>query len=384
MNLLFRFRFFEPAAIKALLHSLQPMSQAVTTNREALTVRSVVSEIQTDVCKAHEAMAWLWLSAVAGLRWIEGVEEQRTKGRKVQWITSAELIDSFFCELFPPQLASLWYSIADSVDASHWENLDDTVYLNLRHDSFELIAKMVNARLCMLQAITRPDHEAPWPILLKDEIQYPTTADGWKAYRERYPVCQDSKNFASMFQILEQDGNILEGIHRADKHTSPTPAISGDMDVHSVEASQENTAPISPTMTDHATAAYDDSDLGLSTQAVSNLSKEHRHTDVSTIPSAPLGVPGPTTFDNEDGLDGIFFNDNGNLLSACTYDDEDEPSESQAMYMGLEEHGIDQERIRLISQFLNVDKEADMHAISSFVQLMNPSTEFLCDCHRHP
>jgi hypothetical protein len=300
----------------------------------------------------------------------------------------------------------LWYSIADSVDASHWENPDDEVYLNLRHDSFELIAKMVNglhvavaahratnvqARLRMLQAITRPDQDAPWPILPKDEICYPTSPDGWKAYREHYPVCSDSKDFASFFRFCGQDGSdlfwgisgqrlqdVLDGNPAEDGHTSSTPAASGETNSHPRCASPDHRAPSPPPTTGHTTEECDKSNSQPLTQAVGSPPMENQQTAVATVLPPPCVATGDGSVDDEDGLDGVFFNDNGNLLSAGTYDDDDEPSESQAMYMGPEEHRVDQERIQLISRFLHVDKDADMRAISSFVQLMNPPVEFLC------
>jgi hypothetical protein len=54
------------------------MSQAVTIQHEVSTVKAMINEIQTDICKSHEGMARLWLASVPGLQWIEGLAEQRS------------------------------------------------------------------------------------------------------------------------------------------------------------------------------------------------------------------------------------------------------------------------------------------------------------------
>jgi hypothetical protein len=75
--LFYRFRYFDTATMNHLLNGLEPMSQAVTIHDEVATVKAMINEIQTDICKSHEGMAHLWLASVPGLQWIEGLEEQR-------------------------------------------------------------------------------------------------------------------------------------------------------------------------------------------------------------------------------------------------------------------------------------------------------------------
>jgi hypothetical protein len=133
-------------------------------------------------------------------------------------------LENFFCDLTPAELAALWCPIVDAVDPCHWDHSDDEVYLNLRQDSFDLISKMINglhvgvaahratntqARFRMLQAITRTDDLAPWPQVPKDDSLYPTTVDGWKAYKQHYPVCQDDVHFARFFRCFGQEGATL-------------------------------------------------------------------------------------------------------------------------------------------------------------------------------
>jgi hypothetical protein len=207
------------------------------------------------------------------LRYTDG--KDRHRGRKLQWVTADFVLQNFFCDLTPAELAGLWCPIVDAVDQSHWNVSDDEVYLNLRQDSFDLISKMINglhvgvaahratntqARFRMLQALTKTDDQRPWPQLPQDERLYPTTVDGWKAYRRHYEVCQDDANFARIFRCFGQEGatlftsitgnnvgEVLAGtinkdLRDHDVHREPTPSDNSTID--STSSGQNRTAPV--------------------------------------------------------------------------------------------------------------------------------------------
>jgi hypothetical protein len=409
------------------------MSQAVISNREATTIRSLISEVQTDICKSHECMARLWLMSTPGLMWIEGVEEQRyvsncivlllhigcanfqyrTRGKRVQWVTADQLMDSFFCDLSPAELASLWCSVSDAVSSVHWENPDDPVYQSLRHDSFELIAKMVNglhvgvaahrttnvqARLRMLQSITRIDHSVPWPGLPMGELLYPPTAEGWTAYREHYPVCHENINFARLFQYCGVEGKDLFYVI-AGQRLDEVLNVEHHGQSDSVDPNLNGTSDDPPGSANGNVADGGDPSPGGDTNIFNTGKGIPLHDRHSSAPPQPhrtelvedTGKIVPDTgkqtghspeamhesnTDSERGQ--MFFGADGNLMSGGMYDDDDEPAESELMYLGPEEQRVDQNRIELIAQFLAVDKADDMRAITRFVQQLNPPTEFLC------
>ncbi|KAA8909009.1 hypothetical protein FN846DRAFT_889222 [Sphaerosporella brunnea] len=395
--LFYRFRYFDTATIGHLLNGLEPMSQVVTIQHEVSTVKAMINEIQTDICKSHKGMARLWLASVRGLQWIDGLEEQRHRGRKLQWVTADFVLHNFFCDLTPSELAALWCPIVDAVDQSHWNRSDDDIYLNLRQDSFDLISKMINglhvgvaahratntqARFRMLQAITKTDNHIPWPLLPKDDSLYPTTVDGWKAYKQHYNVCQDDIGFARIFQCFGQEGaalftsitgnkvgEVLATIDKEHRDFHAEPTTPGNSTVESTFNSPNHTALV--------VSASQQSAASESTHTRPRLSVSITDAELSIHQTASTStdhIPfedSPTTHD-------VFLTETGHMVSCGTYDDEDEPGFSPGMYLGPEAERVDSNRISLISRFLDVDRASDMAAIARFVERVNPPIEFLC------
>jgi hypothetical protein len=247
------------------------------------------------------------------------------RGRKLQWVTADSVLDNLFCHLTPSELAALWCPIVDAVDPSHWNRSDDEVYLNLRQASLDLISKMINglhvgiaahratntqARFRMLQAITRTDDLAPWPRLPTDDSLYPTTVDGWKAYKQHYPVCQDDVNFARFFRCFGKDGatlftsitgndvgEVLATIEKEHHDVHDDRTTPGNSAIDSTSDGQTHTAAMASTSQESTTAPLPSTSqqsaippMGSASQQSSASESDHTGPPLSVPITAPVCI----------------------------------------------------------------------------------------------
>ena len=74
----YRIRWQSQATMKTLATQIQPIgNKVVTAVKEVDNMMNYFAAIQQEVCKAHEAMARLWLATPTGIEWVASIEPSR-------------------------------------------------------------------------------------------------------------------------------------------------------------------------------------------------------------------------------------------------------------------------------------------------------------------
>jgi hypothetical protein len=417
--LFYRLRHFETAHMKAILKAVMPYrARVVTITGQMQYFKGLIQDLQTDICKAHEVVARLWLNTSSGDDWLQSIAAARSSNRTLPVATREQIAGSLLLSV--KDIGSLWTSVSSIVNPKHWDEeawndsgSEDYIFQFMEETTYILIAKMatclqfgvraqrttgVTARLRMLTAITNVDYPDCWPELPTDGLALPDSPEGWKGYPDFYPSCTDNDQFATLFGRFEEIGISLfskltnrpipnSGIDENKTRTHSPPeqdASESNAPVTSVVGAPSAKGPDTDIETVDLTA-----DACTSSQQKSNDVENVADTSITEDLPAPAeedaATPRPkelletdrdvpeTSFHQGEYL----VHQDGNQFSLEGYDDDDEPAQSSWMHTGDEMEKHDDDALEYIARLAQTDHEDDYKVIQEWLDYNNPDMSFL-------
>jgi hypothetical protein len=369
-------RHFEVSHIRAILTAVQPIRVRVVLNQPEITYfKNLIHEIQTDIGKAHEAVARAWLNSESGQQWLENVANNRKQNKAIPHVTYEQISQDLMFSV--KEIKALWTSISSVAHPAHWDeyswydgDIDGHIFETMESTSYKIIAKMANglnvgvkahrtlsvqARLRILAGVSSLQTPDRWPELPIDGSALPDTPEGWKGYPDIYPTCTANDDFARIFGRFGDPG-IAFFTKLANR---PYPSDISSRASTPEPASQPPTSQPQPAEAD----APEDKGVDDSSQ----IKAEPGQSDEANT-HGPVNAVDPGEY---------ILDTDGNPVLLVSYDDEDEPTQSSWMFTGDETVKIDDEGMKHLARLAKLDSEEDYKAIEEWKAYHNPDITFI-------
>jgi hypothetical protein len=331
--------------------------------------KNLLQELQTDICKAHEAVARTWLNSDSGQQWIENIANNRKQNKAIPHVTHEQISHDLM--LTVKEIRSLWISVSSVVHQAHWNEdswfdgeIDSYIFDTMESTSYNMIAKMANglhvgvrahrtlsvqARLRILATLSSLDTPDRWPEVPNDVCAFPDSPEGWKGYPDFYPTCTSDDDFARIFGRFGDMGIAF------------FTKLAGRPYPSEIPSRPTTPEPTAQPATDEAKVPEDTAG-----EVVSSQVKEE------SLHEANTGEP-----DNAANPEAYILDPDGNQILLVSYDDEDEPVQSSWMYTGDETEKIDDLAMKHIARLAKLDSEEDYKAIEEWNAYHNPDITFI-------